>query len=94
MSICTNMVSVFFPVELMIRLGRNRLFQLATNWKMACTASAGFIIGKTMVLKVWNSPEPSIRAASTTSRGSAPSRYCRRKNTTTGVVMAGMISGQ
>lgn len=32
MSICTNMVSVFFPVELMIRLGRNRLFQLATNW--------------------------------------------------------------
>ena len=52
------------------------MFHEPTNEKIICTAIAGFMIGSTIWLKVRNSPEPSIRAASTISIGSTLSRYC------------------
>ncbi len=45
------------------------MFQEPTKVKMACTAMAGFMMGSTMRLKVLNSMEPSIRAASIRSLG-------------------------
>ena len=45
--------------------GLNKSFQLVTKLKIACVAIAGFIIGRTITLKVKNSFEPSIRADST-----------------------------
>ena len=44
------------------------MFQDVVNVKIACTAIAGFKIGKTIKLYVLNSFDPSIRAASTISR--------------------------
>jgi len=46
------------------------------------------------VLKVWNSPEPSMRAASIMSRGRLESIYCFMKKNTVGAAMLGRISGQ
>ena len=70
-----------------------RLFQLDTNVNMPCTANAGLSIGVTMVLNVLNSPQPSIRAASTISSGSDEAMYWIMKKYTAGAATAGTISG-
>ncbi len=59
--------------------GEYRLFHDATNAKIACVAMAGFISGSTMVLKILNSPAPSIRPASIISIERLPSMYCFMK---------------
>ena len=63
------------------------------NRKIAWVASAGFISGSAMRLKVRNSELPSIRAASTISSGKVAIMYCRMKKTTVGDAIAGRISG-
>ena len=44
------------------------MFQLATKEKIACTASAGFMMGSTIWLNVRNSLAPSMREDSTIAR--------------------------
>ena len=69
------------------------MFHDPTKEKMACTATAGFRIGRMITLKVWNSPEPSMRAASISSFGRLESMYCFMKKNTVGAAMLGKISG-
>ena len=54
---------------------------------------AGLRIGRMTALKVWNSPLPSMRAASIISRGRLESMYCFMKKNTVGAAMLGRISG-
>ena len=67
--------NVFFLSSDNNRDGIYRLFHEATNEKMNCTAKAGFIIGKTILLNVPNSLEPSILDASIKSFGKEDLRY-------------------
>ena len=90
---CTNIGSVFLESVVSKMVGVNRLFHCAINWKIACVATAGFIIGRIILLKVFHSFEPSILAASIISRESVLSIYCFIKKTTVGAAMVGMISG-
>ena len=60
---------IHFLLSDMINAGIKKLFQVDTNVKIACTAIAGFMIGRTMRLNVANSLHPSILAASTSSMG-------------------------
>jgi hypothetical protein len=72
----------------------NKAFQLPTNENIACVAIAGFRIGKTMKLKVENSLEPSIRAASKRSSGRFASMYCLIKKTVAGAAIDGRIKAK
>ena len=87
-----GMVYLLLSVSRMV--GRKRLFQLETKQKMAWVAMAGFMMGSAMRLKVLNSPEPSIRAESSSSRGKEDSMNCRMKNTVAGAAMEGRISAR
>ena len=62
--------------------------------KIACTAIAGFIIGIAIEMKVLNSPQPSIREASTISSGNDDFMYDLMKYTTPGAAIEGIIRGQ
>ena len=74
--------------------GIKRLFQENTNVKIAWVAIAGFIIGRMILLKVLNSPDPSILAEFTMSNERLANKYWRMKKTIAGVAIEGIIKGQ
>ena len=61
--------------------------------KMASAPTPGLIMGKTMVVKVFSSPPPSMRAASRISPG-MPSANCFIRNTPKGQPTTGKITDQ
>ena len=84
--------SVYFFWSVNRIRGSNNLFQLLTKLKIACVAIAGFMIGSAILLKIKNSPAPSIRALCTISMERAGFMYCLMKNTMEGEAIAGRIS--
>ena len=74
--------------------GKNRLFQLDTNVKIAWVAIAGFMIGITILLNVLNSFEPSILAELMISSGRDGIMNCLMKNTMDGAAILGRISAR
>ena len=74
--------------------GVNRLFQLATKLKIAWVASAGFMMGRAILLKIYNSFAPSILAAWIISGDKDGNIYCLMKNTMDGAAILGRISAR
>ncbi len=59
--------------------GHSRSFQLFTNVNSPSVKSAGMALGSTIDRKTRNSEAPSMRAAESTSRGSARKNWRRKK---------------
>ena len=57
----------------------SRSFQTHRNWKIASDAIAGSPIGSTTVRKTFSSDAPSMRAASSSSRGMPAKKFRSRK---------------
>lgn len=63
------------------------------NAMMDMVAIPGDITGSTILWKEYNSPAPSILAASINEGGSTDNTYCLRKNTVPGAAIAGITKG-
>ena len=68
-------------------------FQAPINVPIDIVAIPGIIIGTAILWKIANSLAPSIRAASTIVFGKTDCKYWRKKKTTNGLAIAGIIKG-
>ncbi len=74
--------------------GQKKSVHTMVNVNSHSTAMAGRAAGSAAVRKVRNWLHPSTRAASTSSSGTASTRYCRMKNTPKAVTIDGMMAAQ
>src|SRR5260221_14661293 len=77
--------------EVRATIGQKKSFQEAMKVSIPSTAIAGRAIGRTIDRKIRSDDAPSTRPASTSSSGSALTRYRRMKNTPNALTRLGKV---